>query len=381
MLQLAQGAFTAAQVKAALHAVGGARRIAYRFAHLTKDDVFIRDITSLVQADQGSISMDSSADQIKRSATLTVKDDGQINWPQDRIQVYAQLCVPPGRILAGQYSGAWVEWPQGIFLLSSPTRKYQGLNRYRDVQAYDAMQVLTDVGFTARCIINEGDNYVEFVKGILTDAGITKINIDPCDKTIPTWMDWSPDTSRLDVANQLLQLINYQTLHVDENGYFTSHPYQTPQVRPEEYVYTTDDQSVIFTGATDTADYFSVPNTWIGVVSEPNDLYLTYTYTNDDPNSPTSTVSRGHAVTKYIDVQATDLDSLQGLVQQQASKDSMIHQVSFSTAIMPIHSYDDVYHFTHKNLGIDSKFEEQSWTMPLQAGGQMQHVANEVVPI
>ncbi|MFB5189062.1 hypothetical protein [Alicyclobacillus fastidiosus] len=374
MLPLAQSGYTDAQVKAALHAIQGNRRLYFRYAHLTKDEQYIRDITNLVQANQGSITMDSTADQIKRSATLTIKDDGGINWPQDRIQVFARLYLPVG----------YVEWAQGIFLLSSPTTKYQGLNRYRDVQAYDPMQQLTDWGFDARYVVNEGDNYVEAVKSILAGAGITKINIDPTDKTLPTWLDWPPDTSRLDVANQLLKLINYQTLHVDENGYFTSHPYQTPQVRAEEYSYVTDGQSVIFggsNGATSTEDYFSVPNTWIGVVSEASDLYLTYTYTNSDPNSPSSTVSKGRVVTKYIDVQATDLDSLQGIVEQQASQDTMIHQVNFSTAVMPIHSYDDVYHFTHNPLGIDGKFEEQSWTMPLQAGGMMQHVANEVVSI
>lgn len=400
MLPLAQGQFSAAQVQAALHAVHGNRRIAFRYAQLSKDDVFIRDITHLVQANQGNIKMDSSASQIKRSATLTVKDDGAINWPQDRIQVFARLYVPPGRVLVRQYAfvqpqmaelyqtltespqvDGWAEWSQGIFLLSSPTRKYQGLNRYRDVQAYDKMQVLTDVGFTARYIVNEGDNYVDAVKGILSDAGITAVNIPASSKTLPTWLDWSPDTSRLEVANTLLHLVNYSELYVDEQGYFTSHPYQTPQQRAEEHTYATDGESVIFTGATDKADYFSVPNTWVGVVSEPNDLYLTYTYTNDSASSPTSTVSRGHAVTKYINVNATDLDSLQGIVQKQASKDSMIHQVSFNTAIMPIHSYDDIYHFTHDRLGIDGKFEEQSWTMPLHSGGQMQHIANEVTTI
>ncbi|WAH38624.1 hypothetical protein [Alicyclobacillus dauci] len=374
MLPLAQNGYSVDQVKAALHAVHGNRRLHFRFAQLTKDDQFIRDITNLVQVGQSSISMNNTADQIKRSAQLNVKDDGGINWPQDRIQVFARLYLPNG----------YVEWPQGIFLLSSPTTKYQGLNRYRAVQAYDAMQQLTDWGFSARYVVNQGANYVDTVKSILQGAGITKINIDQTGKTLPTWLDWPPDTSRLEVGNTLLKLINYEALHVDENGYFTSHPYQTPQVRAEEYVYATDGQSVIFggsNGATSTEDYFSVPNTWIGVVSEPNGLYLTYTYTNDNPNSPTSTVSRGRAVTKYISVSATDLDSLQGIVEQQASKDTMVHQVSFSTAVMPIHSYDDVYHFTHNPLYIDGKFEEISWTMPLQAGGMMQHVAQEVIAI
>ncbi|MCL6453544.1 MAG: hypothetical protein K6T78_07940 [Alicyclobacillus sp.] len=400
MLPLAQGSFSADQVRAALHAVRGDRRVQFRFAQLDKDGNYIRDITTLVQADQGSITMDSGASQIKRSAQFTIKDDGGINWPQDRIQVFGRLYVPPGRILDRYYTfisptlieqcgelqeapqtGGWVEWSNGVFLLSSPTRKYQGSSKYRDVQAYDPMQVLTDYGFLARYVVDQGTNYVDAVKQVLQGAGITLINIDPTDKTLPTWLDWPPDTSRLDVCNTLLQLINYQPLHVDELGYFTAHPYVSPAQRPEEYNYVTDDQSVIFTDATDTADYFSVPNTWVGVVSEPDDIYLTYTYTNDNPNSPTSTVSRGRVITKYVQVNAADLDSLQGLVQKQAQQDSMIHQINFTTAVMPIHSYDDVYHFTHTKLGIDAKFEETSWTMDLKPGGKMTHVAKEVVSL
>jgi hypothetical protein len=375
MQPLAQNGYTVDQVKAVLHAVHGSRQLSFRFAQLDSSDQFIRDVTGLVIAGESTIQTDNQADQIKRSGQFQVKDDGSINWLKDRIQVFARLIIPGSGI-------GYVEWPQGVFLLSSPTRKYQGPSKYRDVQAYDKMQILVDSGFTARYVVTEGTNYVTAVKQVLTDAGITKINIDPTTKTLPTWLDWPPDTSRLEVVNTLLKIINFEPLHVDENGYFTSHQYMTPQQRAEEYTYADDHISVIIPGATDTLDYFNVPNQWVGVVSEPDRTYLTYTYTNSNADSPTSTVNRGMTITKYIQVNAADLDSLQGMVQKQAAQDSQIaHTVNFSTALMPFHSYDDVYHITHSKLGIDTKFEELSWTLPLKAGGEMQHVAKEVVPI
>lgn len=370
MQPLAQGPYTADQVKAALHAARGSRRLSFRFDLLDETDAIIRDVTPLVVTNESEISMDNSA-QIKRTARFRIKDDGSINWLKHRIRPWARLWMP---------DGGYVEWPLGVFLLSTPEREYQGAAIYRNVEAYDKTQILLDAGFTARYVVDVGTNYVDAVKQVLIGAGITKINIQATDKTLPSWLDWPPDTSRLEVANTLLKIINYEPLFVDEQGFFTSRPYVTPQQRAEEYTYATDSWSVISTGATDKLDYFSVPNQWVGVVSEPDRVPLTYTYTNTNPNSPTSTVNRGRTITKYINVDAADLESLQGIVQKQAFQDSQVaREVRFRTAVMPIHSYNDVYHLTHTRLGIDGKYQELSWRMPLHPGGEMEHVAREVV--
>jgi hypothetical protein len=386
MQPLAQNGFSADIVKAALHAVHGSRRLSYAFDLLDPNDNVIRDITSLVVADQSTIKMDNQAQDIKRSGTFNIKDDGSIDWLRHRIRVRARLWIPPGRVLAryveflqpqfaeevsiqdAPEEGGWVEWSLGIFLPVAPGRSYQGPSKYRQVTAYDKMYILKQSGPNARYVVDEGTNIAGAVVAVLQGLGITKINIAPCDKTMPTWYDWTPDVSWLDVCNTLLKIINYEPLFVDEQGYFTSRPATTPQQRAEEYVYATDEWSVIATGATDELDYFSVPNQWVGIVSEPDKVVLTYTYQNDNPNSPTSTVSRGGLIIrKTINVDAADLDSLQGIVQQQAYQDS--------------HSYNDVYHLRHDKLGIDGKFQELSWEMPLKPGAEMTHVAQEVISI
>jgi hypothetical protein len=366
--------YTADQVKAALHAVHGSRRLSYTFDLLDANDRFIRNITGLVVTEQSTIKMDNTAQDIKRSATFHIKDDGSINWLQHRIRPWAQLQMP---------DGGYVRWPLGIFLPVAPGRSYQGPSRYRQVTAYDKMYMLKQSGPNARYVVDTGTNIVGAVKTVLQNLGINQINIEPCDKTMPTWYDWTPDVSWLDVCNTLLKIINYEPLFVDEQGYFTSRPATTPQQRAEEYVYATDEWSIIAPGATDELDYFSVPNQWVGIVSEPDKVVLTYTYTNTNPNSPTSTVSRGGLIIrKTINVDAADLDSLQGIVEQQAYQDSQVaRKVTFKTAAMPIHSYNDVYHLKHDRLGIDGKYQELSWEMPLKPGAEMTHVAQEVISI
>ncbi|GMA55484.1 hypothetical protein GCM10025857_68410 [Alicyclobacillus contaminans] len=97
--------YTADQVKAALHAVHGSRRLSYTFDLLDANNAVIRDITNLVVAEQSTIKMDCTADDIKRSATFQIKDDGSINWLQNRIRPWAVLHMP---------DGGNIRWPRDI---------------------------------------------------------------------------------------------------------------------------------------------------------------------------------------------------------------------------------------------------------------------------
>ncbi|GAK09016.1 hypothetical protein JCM19038_2827 [Geomicrobium sp. JCM 19038] len=278
-----------------------------------------------------------------------------------------------------QQSG-YAEFPLGVFLLSTPQREYQGSNRYRNIAAFDKLQILVDDGFTSRFIANQNELVTDVVRKIMTDAGISKINLERSDVRFPTWMDWSPDVSRLEVVNDLLRIINYDPVYVDEYGYFISRPHRNPDQRGSEYTYETDQLSVIGEGATVTEDTFDIPNEWVGIVSEPDRVPLTYTYQNTNPDSPTSIPNRGRKKTSYIDVDAVDLASLQGIVQKQAFEDSQIFtEMQFNTALMPHHSYNDVFTVRHDPLGINARFQETGWQMPLSAGAMMTHTVKQII--
>ncbi|RSL28727.1 hypothetical protein D7Z54_35040, partial [Salibacterium salarium] len=124
-----------------------------------------------------------------------------------------------------------IEFPLGVFLLSTPQKEYEGDNIYRNIDAYDKLQMLVDDGFTERLVADQGERVTDFIESIISEAGIEKINIERAKKQFPTWMSWDPDVSRLEVINELLEVLNYEKLHVDEHGYFTSRPYRTPEQR------------------------------------------------------------------------------------------------------------------------------------------------------
>ena len=371
MLSLNHEKYTRQEIINALHGVYGTRSLDYRFDLLDNQDRKIGDVSHLIVAGSSTIDMDNEA-EIHRTAKFNMRDDGSVNFLSDRIQPFAILKIKKD----------FIEFPLGVFLLSTPSKSYQNRTIYRNIEAYDKLQILLDDGFTARYVADEGLYVTDVIIDIILATGITQINIERSDVQLPTWFSWDPDVSKLEVVNQLLQAINYEKLYVDEYGYFTSRPYRSPTIRTSEYEYKTDAWSVISPGATALQDFFAVPNQWVGIISEPDRVPLTYTYENLNEDSPTSIPNRGRTVTKYIDVDAADIVSLQGIVQKKAFEDSQIYtEMTFQTALMPMHSHNDIYHLQHDILGVNAKFQELKWSMTLSTGSLMSHTAREIIPV
>ncbi|MFO7736974.1 MAG: hypothetical protein R6V46_00735, partial [Desulfatiglandaceae bacterium] len=55
--------------------------------------------------------------------------------------------------------------------------------------------------------------------------------------------------------------------------------------------------------------------------------------------------------------------------------------VEFKTGLAPYHSHNDVYTVAHPALGVDAKYSEHTWEMPLSAGGEHKHRIRRVVVI
>lgn len=207
------------------------------------------------------------------------------------------------------------------------------------------------------------------------------MNITPSTKTLPVAMSWEPGTSYLRIINDLLSAVNYESAWFDENGTFVARPYQSPETRPPEYTYATDETSVISGTVDQVLDLYGVANKWVLVVSDPDRAAIVGSYTNTSPSSPTSTVNRGRTIVDFRTEQdAADSASLNAKAQRLAFEASQVYEeVEFSTAVMPIHSNSDVYTITVDEMGVGAKYSEHTWEMPLVAGGLMKHSARRIV--
>lgn len=370
MLPLERNGYTRSQVMEALHGKYASRNLDFRYELLDSNNVKKSDLYTVVS---GEVSLRSLA-QIKRTATFRIKDDSTINWLSDRIKPYCIVRMPDG----GQ-----VEFPLGVFLLSTPVRSDENGHVYRDVEAYDGLVILLDDKFESRYIISEGTSYFQAVKAILNSAGIDRINLQDTGAVLPKNMEFEPGREKLFAINELLRQINFNQIHVDVEGFFTSFPYRSPSLRGAEYTYKDDTLSVTYNGMEEEFDLFNVANKWVVVRTNAEEEPLVSSYTNSNPNNPTSTVNRKRNIVDFREIEnIADQAALDAYTQRIAFEASQIYgKIAFETAIMPFHDYADVLQIEYSPLGIKDKFSETSWSFPLTAGGRMKHECRRVVTI
>lgn len=368
-------AHTSATILAALRGLTGARRWSFRYELLEASGAVVETLDNVLA---GTVSQNWLAD-IKRTATFTMRERGGIDFLSDRIRPSVRLHLPPFGPMD------WVEYPQGVFLLSTPERGTSaGGVVTREVQAYDQLQVYSDDLLAARYSVAAAAVVTTAVGTLLGSVLVPpKTRVTPHTGVLAATKEWEPGTSKLRIINDLLSMINYESLSFDEDGVAVVQPYRPPAERTEEYVYADDHNGLVMPEAGQELDLFSVANKWVLVVSEPDQLPLVASYTNSDPSSPTSTVRRQRTITDYrTEQEAVTLAALEAKAARLAFEASQVYEaVSFRTGVMPLHSGNDVYRITLKSLALNAAYAEQSWSLPLKAGAEMTHVARRVVSV
>lgn len=320
------------------------------------------------------VSIDYLNAKLTYERDIYVPETTEINYLSDRIQPFMEVKMPDGN---------WIEFPLGVFLLSTPTRHDEVNGVYRDIEAYDGLIILDDDKFTSRYNIGAGTKYTKAVEDILKSAGITRFNIQEKDDTLSVDKEFKIGTSKLEAVNELLSAINYTPIWVDATGYFTAYPYVSPADKRADYTYKDDELSVIYDGMEEELDLTEVANSWVVTQSNPEKEPLVSTKINNNPESPTSTVNMGRTIVDFREVDdISDQATLNAYVERIAFEASQVFgKLKFKTALMPFHEYSDVLHVKYDALKIDYKFSETNWTMKLQAGGEMEHEVRRVVNI
>ena len=363
------GVYAAQDVIDALTGRYGTRQLSFRYDRLDSSNRLLGSVDFVTKC---IVNYDMLA-KIKRTATIALLDRTGVNFLSDRIRPWIRLAMR---------DGGFVEWPQGVFLLSTPKRilDANGITVTREVAAYDLLQALDDSKILVRTVATAGTLYTT---ALATFAAGFSVNITPSASAIPTTLEWAPGTTYLAIVNELLGAINYESAFFDENGTFVARPYLSPAVRPAEYQYNTDAVSVLTGQANHVIDLFAIPNVFQLIVTEPDQSVITSTYTNANPNSPTSTVSRGRSIPIIItNASAPDQTTLDALAQRKAFEASQVFEtIEFATVIMPMHSNADVVGLNVAGLGVADKFGEHSWSIDFSIGAQMTHSVRKVVNI
>lgn len=368
MEQFARGQWTDRQILDALLGRDGAQTILFR-ADILRDNAKDREITI---APGSSVSMNADAD-IKRTARFTLYEP--LDWLNEEIKPYMLL----------QIGDQYAEFPIGVFIPSTPRRNgSDGANEWT-IEAYDRTVILAEDGLDEPLYIQAGTLYLDAIQDVLVSTGIENIMVqDYVYTVIPADREFEIGQSKIDVVNALLSEINFNKIYCDVDGRFVLSAFKEPSPDRIDFTYTADALSIISADTSAETDFYGMPNVFIAVCSNP-DLDIDYrsVYVNDNPLSEFSTVQRGRRIISEVyqpDQIASQVD-LDAYIRRIAFEQTQTasETVSFRTALMPVHGLLDTLEIRHPD--INGVFSESSWTLPLEAGAEMDHIARRVVLI
>lgn len=369
MIPLERNGFTKQDVMDGLHARRGSRVERFVYKLLDRNNQEIKILSNVTGGDVKY----SSFSEIKRTATFYIVDDGSIDFLSDRIQPVFEILI----------NNQWISFPLGVFLLATPERRDEGVTIKRDIEAYDGLLILRDDKFDGPFTVTAGTNYKTAVIDLLQTAGITQYIIEDTDKALAVDQVFETGTNKLEAINDLLSQINFTPIRVDVHGNFVSSIYQVPNVRGIEYTYKDDALSVTYQGMNENIDLFNVANKWVVVASNAEQAPLKSVYVNENVDSPTSTINRGRIITDYREIDnIADQQSLDAYTKKLANEASQIFgKLSFETAIMPHHDYQDLLKIEYSTLNINDRFVETDWEFNFEEGSRMRHEVRRVMTI
>jgi len=276
-----------------------------------------------------------------------------------------------------------IEFPLGIFLISTNPPQDSGSLIDVELQGYDKTIILKRDTLDSFRIIPSDTNIVNECVRILAEMGFTRIRALPNDAVTQRAITFEPATSKLQMINDFLQMINYNVIYFDRHGFAIIEPYQLPTLRRVEIAYDVDSlTSVIEPGLSSGIDLFNIPNKFNVVsMNYESEQVLTATYENRNPLSPVSIDRVGWR--NSINYQVTDItsqsvldDYIRRLAYNYMDKYSY---AEFPTQNIPLHDYYNCIHLSYPRLNINAAFMETNWTMKFN--GNMTHKARRKMEV
>lgn len=291
-----------------------------------------------------------------------------VDWLSDQLQPVLEI--------DGQ------ETPLGIYLPATVSESEDSTTKSLHVEAYDRCWLVRDNRTERLLYFAAGANYLEVIRGLLVDCGLSLILVTPSAETLQTArQEWPVGTSYLDIVNQLLSEINYKPLWFNSQGMAMLEPAATATA--SQIVHTLDNdniRSLLLPQIRRESDIYSAPNVFICICSNADlSAPLVATAVNNNPQSQLSTLRRGRRI---VTVEYVDNIASQAALQTYATRllfDSMTtgEVIEVSTALLPGWGVDDVTALHYDDLS--AICIERGWTMELKAGGTMTHRLERVI--
>lgn len=308
----------------------------------------------------------SESSVLKMSLRGSFYDYGDdINFLQDRLRIIA--------VINGE------DYPFGTFIITTETKTRTGSVNGAEIEGYSILYLAQRKKIEEPLYISAGTNYITEIIQLLSSCGITEIEAEPTEYTFATSRsDWDIGTPVIDIVNQLLSEISYNSAWVSLNGVVRLTKYQSPDISRVNHTYSAGEYSVIGDDYKITSDRFSKANVFRVTCENPElESLMTAVSENNIADSPFSTVNIGRVL--YVE----QVDNIPSQAALQNYADKLKYQslqtaetTEFETAIMPNHETYDIVAL--ENGSLKGIFAETEWSLILSAGENMKHKARRL---
>lgn len=373
----------------------GYQKRSFRYDLLDKNENFKKTLTN-VDLNSNSIYY-SGFSELKRGGSINLIGlDEDIDFINDRIKIYIVLdngINPIGTtwISATQTwdnaSLTWdgqndvistktsLEYPLGVYLLSSPIRKMLQNDFYvYSIDIYSKLQIATEDKITERFVVNKNSVYTNVIKDLFSQMGFDISKVQNSSAITKRDIVYNAGTTKLKIINDLLRQINFYNAYTDNEGFVICKPSQLDEQRNPEFYYNLNPTSIVDYGLNDSLDLFNIPNVITRVATNAENQPITSTYKNYDENDPTSIQNRGREIVDYKEISdipsQNDLDLFVRLELENAKK--VYGEIDFTTSINPLHEHQECI-FVNGDIYVETDYNIQ-----LTIEGKMSHSARRI---
>lgn len=192
-------------------------------------------------------------------------------------------------------NGVKEKFPLGTFLVQSPSASFDGKTQTVTMDCYTPLLELKEnpppIGYYVAKQENVMDTAYDLTSSylrapVVKNTAATRLFDDFVAETEDTWLSFIKD---------LLSYAKYR-FDIDEMGRILFAPDQDTASLQPIWTYDDGNSSILYPELTIKQDLFDIPNVVEVLYSNGSSKYHVVV-TNDDPNSPTSTVNRGRTIT------------------------------------------------------------------------------------
>lgn len=259
----------------------------------------------------------------------------------------------------------------GTFLVQTPSFAFDGRCKAVTIDTYTPLLELKETPPPIGYSIRKGENIMDMAYRLTKERARAPVVKTSCDKTLQYDFVADVDDTWMSYLKDLIANAEY-TYALDEMGRILFSPKQdTASLRPI-WTYNDDNSSILYPDFNMSRDLYKIPNVVEVVYSRGADHYSARV-SNDDSNSPVSTVSRGREIVHRIndpDILGNPSETEIRMYAETTLKElsTLEYTITYSHGYCPVRLGDCV-RLNYKRAGItDVKAKVISQTIQCEAG-------------